>query len=147
MTGKHEIKIHLKDPDATFLHRFTVTRPSGGFIVSKKAVSQLGQNYATQPVGTGPFIFSEAVPREKIVLLANKDYYEGPPKLKKVTFVPVADETTALMALESGEIHIAQIENVRLLSKYQSHDKLKSPDGPARLHSHDPDEHEEGAVR
>jgi len=125
VTGKYEIKIHLKDPDATFLHRFTVTRPSGGLIVSKKAVTQFGQNYATQPVGTGPFVFSEAVPREKIVLLPNKDYYEGTPKLKKVTFVPVADETTALMALESGEIHVSQIENVRLLSKYQSHEKLK----------------------
>jgi len=130
VTGKHEIKIHLKDPDATFLHRFTVTRPSGGLIVSKKAVSQLGQNYGMQPVGTGPFIFSEAVPREKIVVVANKDYFEGPPKLKKVTFVPVADETTALMALESGEIHITQVENVRLLQKYQSHDKLKVLTGP-----------------
>ncbi len=125
MTGKHEIKIHLKDPDAAFLHRFTVTRPSGGLIVSKKAVTQLGQNYGMQPIGTGPFVFSEAVPREKIVVVANKDYFEGAPKLRKVTFVPVADETTALMALESGEIHITQVENVRLLQKYQSHDKLK----------------------
>ncbi len=125
VTGKHEIKIHLKYPDATLLHRFTVTRPSGGLIVSKKAVSQMGRNYATQPVGTGPFVFSEAVPREKVVLLANKEYFEGPPKLQKVTFVPVTDETTALMALETGEVHLSQIENVRLLPKYQNHEKLK----------------------
>jgi peptide/nickel transport system substrate-binding protein len=128
--GKHEIKIHLKDPDATFLHRFTVTRPPGGFIVSKKAVTQLGPNYGTQPVGTGPFVFSESVPREKVVLADNKDYYEGPPRLKKITFVPVADETTALMALESGEVHISQFENVRLLQQYQNHDRLAVMTGP-----------------
>ena len=44
--------------------------------------------------------------------------------MKKVTFVPLADETTALMALESGELHISQIENVRLLTQYQNHEKL-----------------------
>jgi len=44
--------------------------------------------------------------------------------LTKVTFVPVADETTALMALESGELHLSQIENVRLLPQYQKHGKL-----------------------
>ena len=115
VVNKYEVRMHLKDPDATFLQRFTVTRPSGGLIVSKKAVTQMGENYSKQPIGTGPFVFSESVPREKIVLLANKDYYEGAPKLKKVTFVPLADETTALMALESGELHISQIENVVFL--------------------------------
>ena len=44
--------------------------------------------------------------------------------MKKVTFVPLADETTALMALESGELHISQIENVRLLTQYQNHEKM-----------------------
>jgi ABC-type transport system substrate-binding protein len=128
--GKYEVKMHLKNPDATFLQRFTVTSPAEGIIVSKKAVTQLGENYSRQPIGTGPFIFSEAVPREKIVLLPNKDYYEGAPKLRKVTFVPIADETTALMALESGELHISLIENVRLLPQYQTQDKLNVMTGP-----------------
>ena len=127
--GKYEVRMHLKSPDATFLQRFTVTSPAEGIIASKKAVTQLGENYARQPIGTGPFIFSESVPREKVVLLANKDYYEGAPKLKKVTFVPLADETTALMALDSGELHISLIENVRLLPQYQS-DKLSVMTGP-----------------
>jgi peptide/nickel transport system substrate-binding protein len=135
VAGKYEVKIYLKDPDATFLQRLTVTRPSGGLMVCKKAVKQYGDNYPANPIGTGPFVFGEAVPREKIILTANKDYYEGAPKLSKVTFVPVADETTALMALESGDIHVTQVENLRLLPKYQNHDKLSVMTG-ARVSTH-----------
>ena len=128
--GKYEVKIHLKEPEATFLQNLTVTRPCSGLIVSKQAVTKLGDAHGSQPIGTGPFVFQEAVPREKIVLTANPNYYEGAPKLRKITFVPVADETTALMALESGDVHITQIENVRLLQKYQNHEKLNVITGP-----------------
>ena len=65
VVNKYEVRMHLKDPDATFLQRFTVTRPSGGLIVSKKAVTQMGENYSKQPIGTGPFVFSESVPRRE----------------------------------------------------------------------------------
>jgi peptide/nickel transport system substrate-binding protein len=130
VTGKYEVKMELKQPEATFLQNLTVTRPCSGLIVSKQAVTKLGNDHGSQPIGTGPFVFQEAVPREKIVLVANPDYYEGAPKLKRITFVPIADETTALMALESGDVHITQIENVRLLQKYQNHEKLNVITGP-----------------
>ncbi len=123
--GPYIVNFHLKAPDATLLQRLTVTRPSGGLIVCKKAVTELGDKYASQPVGTGPFVFESHVPREKIVLVANRDYYEGAPKLARVTFVPIADETTAAMALESGDIHVSQFENIELLESYKSHKSLQ----------------------
>ena len=123
--GPYIVNFYLKAPDATLLQRLTVTRPSGGLIVSKKAVTELGDKYASQPIGTGPFVFESHVPREKVVLVANKEYYEGPPKLERVTFVPIADETTAAMALESGDIHISQFENIELLESYKKHKSLQ----------------------
>ena len=53
--GPYIVNFYLKAPDATLLQRLTVTRPSGGLIVSKKAVTELGDKYASQPIGTGPF--------------------------------------------------------------------------------------------
>ena len=123
--GPYIVNFYLKAPDATLLQRLTVTRPSGGLIVSKKAVTELGDKYASQPIGTGPFVFESHVPREKVVLVANKEYYEGPPKLERVTFVPIADETTAAMALESGDIHVSQFENIELLESYRKHKNLQ----------------------
>ena len=73
--GPYIVNFYLKAPDATLLQRLTVTRPSGGLIVSKKAVTELGDKYASQPIGTGPFVFESHVPREKVVLVANKEYY------------------------------------------------------------------------
>jgi len=133
--GPHGVKFYLKAPDATLLQRLTVTRPSGGLIVSKKAVTDLGDKYASQPVGTGPFVFESHVPREKIVLVANKDYYEGSPKLERVVFVPIGDETTAAMALESGDIHVSQFENIELLESYKNHKSLRVITG-ARVTDH-----------
>lgn len=38
----------------------------------------------SQPVGTGPYRFQEWKPGEKVVLVANPDYYEGRPYLSRI---------------------------------------------------------------
>ena len=55
-----------------------------GYIVSKKAVTQYGDDYAWNSVGTGPFYFDRHMPREKVVLKAHRDYYFGRPPIDEV---------------------------------------------------------------
>ncbi|WZY01759.1 ABC transporter substrate-binding protein [Bacillus sp. FSL W7-1360] len=54
-------------------------------------------------VGTGPFQLSEMIADEQYVLKANKDYWQGAPKLDSVTWKVVTADLVAGM-LEQGEL-------------------------------------------
>jgi len=59
---------------------------------------------ARKPVGTGPFRFTEWVAGQKIVLEANKDYFEGRPYLDRYVFRLIPDTSTMYMELKAGGI-------------------------------------------
>jgi peptide/nickel transport system substrate-binding protein len=97
----YTISVSLKHPDATFL--WTVAR-QGSVIYPREAVDTL----KTQPIGTGPFMLSEWVRGDRIVLSKNKDYWQkGLPHLDKVTFRFIPDPNAALAALKSGDIDVS----------------------------------------
>jgi peptide/nickel transport system substrate-binding protein len=100
----YTVRLILKEPSAPLL---TVTLPyRAGWIVNQKAVEKYGTEYGLNPIGTGPFMFEKYVPGTEVVLTANKDYYEGPPRLDKLVFKPISEETAAEIALEKGDIDI-----------------------------------------
>jgi peptide/nickel transport system substrate-binding protein len=53
------------------------------------------------PVGTGPYRFHEWRSGEKIVLLANHDYYEGPPYLGRVVYRVIPSQATIFLELKA----------------------------------------------
>ena len=55
-------------------------------IVPRELVEQQGEAFGTQPVGTGPFRFVRWERGKEIVLAANPDYFDGPPKLSRLVF-------------------------------------------------------------
>ncbi len=59
---------------------------------------------ARKPVGTGPFRFAEWVAGQKIVLEANKAYFEGRPYLDRYVFRLIPDTSTMYMELKAGGI-------------------------------------------
>jgi len=48
-------------------------------------------SFAHNPIGTGPYLYTETSDKQKIVLTANPDYYLGEPKLKNISLKPFAD--------------------------------------------------------
>lgn len=78
----------------------------GGFkgmaIVSRRNVES-GQ-IATHPVGTGPFEFLGQKSGDSITLKANPSYWGGAPDISGVTFRFISEPSTALSALQAGEI-------------------------------------------
>lgn len=94
------VEIHVKRPTAVFPIR--CIRPKAA-IVCKKAMEKYGKDFARNPIGSGPFIF-ESMSREQVILTANKDYYEGSPKIDKVIYKMVPDGDTLNMALEKGDV-------------------------------------------
>jgi peptide/nickel transport system substrate-binding protein len=93
--------------------RITVTQPTpnlltnlGGFkgmAIVQRANVESGQ-IASHPVGTGPFAFAGQRSGDAITLKANPDYWGGAPRVSGVTFRFIAEPSTALSALQAGEI-------------------------------------------
>ena len=55
-------------------------------IVPKELVEQQGEAFGAHPIGTGPFKFVSWERAKEIVLVANPDYFDGPPKLSRVLY-------------------------------------------------------------
>jgi ABC-type dipeptide transport system, periplasmic component len=112
VVDKYTVKFILKYPFAPFasLTTFTIFSP----------VPPNATNLEENPVGTGPFKLESWKKGEQIVLVANKDYWRGPPKVDKVIIKIYPDPTTLRVALEKGEVDLAlgiQPQDVEALSK------------------------------
>lgn len=63
----------------------------------------------TNPVGTGPFKFSAYAKDQFMELAPNEHYWDGAPQLDKLINRYFVDETAAVLALESGDIHFTYV--------------------------------------
>jgi peptide/nickel transport system substrate-binding protein len=104
-------KIVMKQPYAPLL-----TNLNGYLgIVSPTAVQKMGlAEFARHPVGTGPFVFKEWIPKDHVTLVKNPDYnwgssyfkHTGPAYLDQVTFKVIPDQSVRTGTLKTGETHI-----------------------------------------
>ncbi|MGD2145464.1 MAG: ABC transporter substrate-binding protein [Anaerolineae bacterium] len=107
----HTVRIHFTEPYAPFLASLSTVYLA---MVSPAAVAEWGDEYQFHQVGTGPFIFEEYVPKDRLTLVRNPDYdwgpsffdHQGPPRLERVTFRFYTDPATRALALESGEADV-----------------------------------------
>jgi ABC-type transport system substrate-binding protein len=67
--------------------------------------------FLKQPVGSGPFMVEEIVPRERAVLVPNKNYWNKDkiPKLDKLILIPIPDHNTRAAALLSGQVDMIEV--------------------------------------
>ena len=93
-------------------------------VVSPAAVERLGDDYARNPVGTGPFEFVEWRTNESITLEANDDYWRGRPDLDRVVFRTVPEAGARTLALQSGEADMLLKPNPADLASFESSDEF-----------------------
>jgi len=93
------VRIELKQPYA-LLPDMLAAWPVP--IVSPSAVQKLGDDFARQPVGSGPFRMAEWVKGDHITLEANKGYWGGAPALDRIVFKVVPDPSSRLLELRRG---------------------------------------------
>ncbi|ORJ61537.1 peptide-binding protein [Geothermobacter hydrogeniphilus] len=65
------------------------------------------------PIGTGPFVFTEWQPGEKVVVEANPDYFEGRPFLKRVVYRVIPDQTTQFLLLRNGDLDYMDLSPIQ----------------------------------
>lgn len=108
VTDTYSGKIILKEPFAPLWHS---TLPvTSGRILPKKYVEEVGaEKFATEPIGTGPYMFKEWKPKEAVVVVRNPDYYGEPGYWDEIHFIPIDDDNAAEIALEAGELDFTRI--------------------------------------
>ena len=102
----YTVRIALKYPDANLLGR--VSNYHGGNIVCKKAVEELGEKFASNPVGTGPFAFAEHVTQQYVKLVAHEGYFRGRPKVGTIIYRMIPSDSARELAFSSGELDVIQ---------------------------------------
>jgi peptide/nickel transport system substrate-binding protein len=115
------VLIRVKQPTPNLLTNL------GGFkgmaIVERKNVES-GQ-IATHPVGTGPFAFASQKSGDSILLKANPNYWGGAPKVPGVTFRFISEPSTALSALQAGEIDWTDSIPTQRVAQLKNDDSIK----------------------
>lgn len=99
--GEDSVKITLDGPYPEFL--FAMSLPTAG-ILSEKAATEMGEEFAKNPVATGPYMLKEWKPGEKVLLAANEHYHMGPVPIKNVEYRVITNPNSAVISLESGDI-------------------------------------------
>lgn len=106
---KYTVKITLETPTSVALFLPKIVNRGGGLIVCKKPLEEKGNEwFKTHPVGTGPFIYKDYKPMEKVVLERHKEYFKGTPKLQGFEFFYMPDLSSRDMAFQKGETDVIE---------------------------------------
>ena len=89
---------------------FTPTTPNlrvpEQIVHPNNAVYAPGADPGKNPVGTGPFRFVEYLPKERIVVERNPNYWGAKAKLDRMTFRFYPDASARRLALEAGDVDL-----------------------------------------
>ncbi|MCD6290037.1 MAG: ABC transporter substrate-binding protein, partial [Anaerolineae bacterium] len=100
----YTVQFTLSSPDVTFLNKLAL---NFAFIVPKEEVEKQGENFGHNPVGTGPFIFKEWIPGQRLVFVRNPNYFQKEyPYLDKVIIQVGITPNVQLLRLEKGDVDL-----------------------------------------
>ena len=72
------------------------------------------------PIGTGPYKFKEWIAGQKIVLVANDDYFEGRPNIDQFIYRIIPDSSTMFQELLSGGVDMMGLTPLQFLRKSET---------------------------
>ncbi len=99
------VQINLSVMDSSILNVMT---DRAGMMLSPTALKEYGEDYHSNPVGTGPFKVVKTISNQEVQYEAFEDYWgEKKPSLDKLTFKIMPDENSQINALKSGQVHFA----------------------------------------
>ena len=102
-SGPSQVTIHMKAPDPTFVYM----PATYAFILEKAYALAKGKNLGTPSggiMGTGAYTFSNFKPDEGITAKRNPNYWGAKPPIDTINFKFIAEDSTRLLALRSGQI-------------------------------------------
>ena len=115
VVDENTIQIKLSQPSGVLLAKLSL-----GFVFgmnSPKAVMEQGDKYGTAAggvVGTGPFKFVEWVPDDHITLERNNEWWGPKPRLAKLIFRSIPDNSARFAELQAGTVQQADLAQTDL---------------------------------
>jgi peptide/nickel transport system substrate-binding protein len=104
------------------------------FIMDKESTEARNpEDVVVNPIGTGAYKLLEWIKGSYIKMVANEDYWEGPPSIKSVELHPIIDPSARFAALASGQAELISGVPVELYEKVLQNPKLDVISRPARM--------------
>jgi peptide/nickel transport system substrate-binding protein len=107
--------------------RITLSRPVGDLPFNLAwgdaviVAPESAETNATDPVGTGPFVFEEWVQGDRVELGPNPDYWGEAPALQSATFRFISDPNAAFAAMMAGDLDaFPNFPGPELLSSFEA---------------------------
>ncbi|AEG13756.1 ABC-type transporter, periplasmic subunit [Desulfofundulus kuznetsovii DSM 6115] len=100
----NEITVKNNHPNPSFIPALA---DPFAVIVDVDAARTMGEEFAEKPVATGPFKIKGYAKDVEVVVEKNDNYWGSKPKLDEVVFKFIPDSNTRVMALQAGEIQVA----------------------------------------
>ena len=104
VTGPYTLELTLANQFAPLLAHLT---HSSTAIILPAAAAQHGDDFASNPVGTGPFKFVSWQRNDAIELERYDGYWGEKPGVSGVRFLTVPENATRMALVESGQAHVA----------------------------------------
>ena len=118
----YTIVIKLKKPFSVFLTY--LTHVPGGTILNEKAVTEAGEDYAQNPVGSGPYMFKEWAKGDRLTLERFDGHREITPAYKQVIFRAIPEETSRTIELEAGNVDMIYGVNADDITRIEENPNL-----------------------
>lgn len=101
--GDYDLTIHLSRPYPSLLYILNDTSMK---ILSEKAVTEAGEVYGENPIGTGPFRFKEWAPNDHWTVERFDGYFGEPADASSITARIIPEGSARCIALETGEVDL-----------------------------------------
>jgi peptide/nickel transport system substrate-binding protein len=101
--GPNVVRIHYSQPFAKALSNWATAMLPKHLLekyVSEGRIREAPQNWSA-PIGTGPYRFKELRSGEKVVLVANRDYWDGRPYISRIVYRIIPSQATTFLELKA----------------------------------------------
>jgi peptide/nickel transport system substrate-binding protein len=95
----YTVLLHTPEPNRALLRNLTLVG-----IMTENIFDEIGGDWATNAIGTGPYKFVEFRPAERLVLERNDDYWGDLAATRRLDIRVITETGTRVSALQTGEV-------------------------------------------
>ena len=121
IVDEYTVDITLEEPNGVFVNILAAPLL---LMVDPSRYQELGEDYNTNPSGTGPFKFVSWTPDQRVVLEANTEYWDrdNGPGVAELIFEVIPEAAARIIALRNGEVDMIFMVPAEDVSALDSHD-------------------------
>ncbi len=119
----YTVSVKTSEPYAPLMFNLAGTY---GSIVSEKAITEAGDKYNENPIGTGPMKFKEWAANDHVTVVRNDDYWRGTPKATSITIRVIPEDSSRTIALQAGDVDFLQATPAVDVARIMEDDSLKT---------------------